>query len=159
MRLQLLAYGYSVEARHVDVQQDEVRLLGRDCLEGLDAVLGLAHLVAEIVEVAFEELAVRRDVINDEHLRPGDGRDLVRHPAAACPGATARRTATRSSRGEIGLERKESNPADVVRATSSGRTDALSATIGVRTPRARRLRQTSRPLFLGSWISSRIRSN
>ena len=83
MRLQLLAHGDSVEPRHVDVQQDEVRLLGRDRLERLDAVLGLAHPVAEIVEVAFEELAVRRDVINDEHLRPGDGRDLVRHPAAA----------------------------------------------------------------------------
>src|SRR5437899_1479931 len=159
MRLQLLAYRDSVEPGHVDVQEDEVGLLGRDRIESLDTVLGLTHLVAEIVEMTLEKLTVRRDVVDDENLRPGDRRDLVRHPAAACPGATARRTATRSSRGEIGLERKESKPAAVVRATSSGRTDALSATIGVRTPRPRRLRQTSRPLFLGSWMSSRIRSN
>src|SRR2546427_9102030 len=115
MRLQLLAYRDSVEPGHVDVQEDEVGLFGRDRLESLDTVLGLTHLVAEIVEMTLEKLTVRRDVVEDENLRPGDRRDLVCHPAAARPGATARRTATRSSRGEIGLGRKEAKPRAAVR--------------------------------------------
>src|SRR5439155_5272848 len=99
VRLELLAHRDPIEAGHIDVEQDEVRLLRRDSLQRLDPIARLAHLVPEIVEVALEELAVRRHIVHDEDLRPPDRCDLVRHHAAV-RGSANRRTASRSSRGE-----------------------------------------------------------
>src|SRR2546425_1395043 len=59
----------------------------------------------------------------------------------------------------MGLDQKSTKPASLVRATSSGSTEALSATIGISSPRARRFRHTSIPLRLGGWMRSRMRSN
>ena len=44
----------AIHARHFDVEQDEIRLIPVDLLERLLAVTGLAHLVAEVVEIALE---------------------------------------------------------------------------------------------------------
>src|SRR3989442_305999 len=159
MRLQLLAHRDAVEPGHVDVEEDQIRLLGRNRIEGFDAIARLSYVVAELVKVSLKELAVRRDVIDDEDPRPHDGSDLVRHPAAARVVPPRRRTASRRSRGEIGFERKASKPAALVRSTSSGRNDALRATIGMRSPRPRKLRQNSRPFLFRSPMSKRIRSN
>src|SRR6266850_7168959 len=60
-----------------------------------------------------------------------DGQRLRAHALFAARGfGPSRRTASRRSRGEIGFDTKMSNPAAFVRAISSGRTDALNATIG-----------------------------
>jgi hypothetical protein len=70
VRLELLAHRDAIEPRHVDVEQDQVRLVRRDRVERLDPVACLAHLVAEIGEIPLEELPVRRDVVDNQDLRP-----------------------------------------------------------------------------------------
>jgi hypothetical protein len=59
----------AVEARHVHVEQDEVRLAGRDRLKSFNPVPRLDDLVAQPIEVPFEKLAVRIDVVDDKDER------------------------------------------------------------------------------------------
>src|SRR5437899_2025513 len=164
MRLETLAHGDAVQPRHVDIEQHEVRLLGGYRVESLVPVPGLPHVVTELDQVSLEKLAVRLDVVDDQHdrnARRNEPRDA--HPVTAPP-AWSRRwrgadwgvggwasdvTAARRSAGAMGFDQKWAKPASLVRATSSGRTDALKATIGMSTPRARRFRHTSMPVRFG----------
>src|SRR5438105_10129470 len=98
--LELLAHRYPVEPRHVDVEKDEVRLVGRDRIECLDAIFCLAHVVAEVRETTLEKLAVRLLVVNDQHFRPARVDELLCHglvnarwPSEASARAAARHRA------------------------------------------------------------------
>ncbi len=99
MRLEPLADRDAVEPRHVDVQQDEVGLELVDRLQRLDAVLRLAHVVAELLEAREQEFAVRRDVV--DHQDGGDPPRDERHAA----GLACCRTAARRDSGEMGFVR------------------------------------------------------
>ena len=70
VHLEALAHGDPIEPRHVDVEEHEVRLLRGYRFERLDAVPGLADVVAELLEVALEQLSVRGHVVHHEHDRP-----------------------------------------------------------------------------------------
>src|SRR2546426_1993101 len=91
MCLEALAYGDPIEPRHVDVEQHEVRLLGRHRVEGLVAVPRLAHVIAELDEVSFQELPVRPHVVDDQddrHARLYEPWDS--HPVTAPPARSRR---------------------------------------------------------------------
>src|SRR2546430_7000581 len=164
MRLESLAHGDPVQLRHVDVEQHEVGLLGGHRVKRLVPVPRLPDVVAEFDQVSFEQLAVRRYVIDDQddrRARWDEPRNA--HPVTAPP-AWSRRwrgadwgvggwatdlTAARRSLGAMGFDQNCAKPASLVRATSSGNTEALRATIGISSPRARRVRHTSMPVRLG----------
>src|SRR5206468_2829223 len=91
-----------VEPRHVDVEEDEIRLDLGDRLESLDAVLGLADVVTEIAKYREQQLAIRREIVDDEDRglscddEGGSGHAAVR---------VWERTALSRSWGEMGLVR------------------------------------------------------
>src|SRR2546430_17647935 len=91
MRLEPLADRDAIEARHVDVEEDEVGFLGRDRVERLDAVLGLAHVVPQVSETALQELPVRLLVVYDENPRPAWRGGILGHtpPAGSGPSPNA----------------------------------------------------------------------
>src|SRR2546430_17451820 len=97
MRLEPLADRDAIEARHVDVEEDEVRLLGRDRVERLDALRGLAHVVPQVSETALQELPVRLLVVYDENprpaWRPGSLRTRPPRGSGRCPPTRCRRRA------------------------------------------------------------------
>src|SRR2546430_10757205 len=86
MRLEPLADRDAIEARHVDVEEDEVGFLGRDRVERLDAVLGLAHVVSQVSETALQQLAVRLLVVYDEDPRSAWREGILGHTAARASG-------------------------------------------------------------------------
>src|SRR5438132_694770 len=106
MRLQLLAYRDSVEPGHVDVQEDEGGLIGRDRIESLDTVLALPplrlavplghDLVAVTLESRLEKLHVHRVVLNEENAQD---------PSPASAGV-----AKRSFAGPAGAARSRGGP-------------------------------------------------
>ena len=108
MCLESLAHRDAIEARHVDVEEDEVRLLRRDRVERFDTVFGLAHVVTQVRETALQELAIRLFVVDDEDPRPARREEVLCHSAATSAGCTraATRASQRSRRGRsIGLVR------------------------------------------------------
>ena len=64
----MTAHLVAVHARHVDVEQDEVRLLARDDVQSFLSVLRRHDLVAARDERRLEQRDVRRDVVHDEDL-------------------------------------------------------------------------------------------
>ena len=84
----------AVHSRHIDIGQDEVRLVRVDLFERLLAVSGMAHLIAEVVKVALEQLTVRAHVVHDEDDRFRRGYEDVRQGRLAGIVASQPETAT-----------------------------------------------------------------
>jgi hypothetical protein len=66
MRLQPFADRDPVQPGHVDVEHDQVRLLGVDGIERGVPVGRLTHFVVQGFEASDEKLSIRDDVVHDE---------------------------------------------------------------------------------------------
>jgi hypothetical protein len=86
MCLESLAHRDAIETRHVDVEEDEVRLLRRDRVERFDAVFGLAYVITKVVQAPLKKLAVRLLVVDDEDSRPAWREEVLGHSAATSAG-------------------------------------------------------------------------
>src|SRR5439155_1980589 len=136
MRLDASAHLETPEARHVHVEQDEVGLLGVDLLERVDAVDRLAHVIAELEEMSFEQLTVRANVVDDEHdrfARRGEDRG---HAFAFASRLSRRRRDTRASQAprrarSTGLVRWSSAPSTRAAPSSSSTVTTMTGRLRV----------------------------
>jgi len=90
---------------HVDVEQDEVRLLRRDRVERPTRILGLAHVIAQILETALR--SSRFDCLSSTTRtlagrREEDAGSYRPAPCAAAAAAT-RVSIARGADGSIGF--------------------------------------------------------